>query len=615
MASWLSPSTGNRLFKLLTLIMIAISFPCVAQKPPASGLPNLPAVEDEAAYPSGKAPAASAPATGGRFASVDEARDKLREIFSTRDYSAVLGLAAEIRRQYPTETFVSYYETTAQIQLKESRSDNSKLPYRRLESYLPTGNKKKSAATAKATVGAKSKAELALPVTAVSTPAARRTPAPTPIQAKPPLPIPAPTTPKTTALDQALEYYQENQTICYVALGAIIILGVLAVALLRRRGKHEEEDEEEKEEMEIPGAPVEAMSGGMSMESKAEAPRAPAGFKPAYRSEMQALGRAGGIKPEPVIFKASQAEIIPERPSPEPIFALMTDEEHEIALAPREEPRIPTPEADRDLLRVDEISFDENAFDSADEPVKPVAALPPAGLPVFDPDNVAESLVIEEPLIFELSAAPESPRPAPPPDPIPEVFKFDTEQSSPGVEAPAPQAEIHEAVNLRIDDLLQVVKEPENGVESSVEEIELAGEETLAALPEEIPQENPAGTMDDTTGAIKPEKVEPEEFQAFHSGETVTVNISEEAKVEETQISAEPPLAAKEAKKVDALDSSDDVFEREYKQGIKDTEAFNWVGAIHHLSIAAALRPGAMEVKERLREARRMRAKELEGRG
>ena len=52
---------------------------------------------------------------------------------------------------------------------------------------------------------------------------------------------------------------------------------------------------------------------------------------------------------------------------------------------------------------------------------------------------------------------------------------------------------------------------------------------------------------------------------------------------------------------------SEDLFDREARMGDVDFANANWAGAVHHFSIAAALRPEAQEIKERLREARRMR--------
>ncbi len=71
----------------------------------------------------------------------------------------------------------------------------------------------------------------------------------------------------------------------------------------------------------------------------------------------------------------------------------------------------------------------------------------------------------------------------------------------------------------------------------------------MAAMPEENPEENPSADLGEMTGAAEAGKREPEEFQAFHSGETVTINFGAEAAEERTQISQDPSSEAKEAKK------------------------------------------------------------------
>jgi hypothetical protein len=121
---------------------------------------------------------------------------------------------------------------------------------------------------------------------------------------------------------------------------------------------------------------------------------------------------------------------------------------------------------------------------------------------------------------------------------------------------------------------------------------------------------------------------EPSPIQAFHPDETVRIDLAEELHGEVTQMSGvageatisasgvrikppddetlltdsqETPEAAPE------VTVGNDLFEREFRQGQLDFEEGNWGGAVHHLSIAAALRPDAQEVKEHLREARRRR--------
>lgn len=87
----------------------------------------------------------------------------------------------------------------------------------------------------------------------------------------------------------------------------------------------------------------------------------------------------------------------------------------------------------------------------------------------------------------------------------------------------------------------------------------------------------------------------------------------------QTAASAAPPApptfvmpAAQKSPAPTAPAHSDDLFDREARMGEFDFANGNWAGAVHHFSIAAALRPEEHSVKERLREARRMR-KEAQG--
>jgi hypothetical protein len=56
--------------------------------------------------------------------------------------------------------------------------------------------------------------------------------------------------------------------------------------------------------------------------------------------------------------------------------------------------------------------------------------------------------------------------------------------------------------------------------------------------------------------------------------------------------------------------AEEDLFDRERRKGMESFESQNWAAAVHHLSVAAALRPEKMDVKEKLREARRYRSQQ-----
>lgn len=130
------------------------------------------------------------------------------------------------------------------------------------------------------------------------------------------------------------------------------------------------------------------------------------------------------------------------------------------------------------------------------------------------------------------------------------------------------------------------------------------------------------GTEDDETGdqPTKPSSFNREfgegedakplgEIQEFHEGETIRVSL---ARVEgdETLKPGEEPGEERDSGDITATappSVSADPFDKEKDLGLRAFEREEWDRAVHHLSIAAALRPDAQEVKERLRKARRER--------
>lgn len=123
------------------------------------------------------------------------------------------------------------------------------------------------------------------------------------------------------------------------------------------------------------------------------------------------------------------------------------------------------------------------------------------------------------------------------------------------------------------------------------------------------------------------EAEEEDSLQAFHRDETAEVRLDEpvgeetltsfmdedrEDVGETTRASLEDAESTQQTPPEDRTRGSEttvteDLFDRELRLGIEDFDRENWAGAVHHLSIAAALRPEDQKVKERLREARRMR--------
>ncbi|HOR26552.1 MAG TPA: hypothetical protein PLG73_00865, partial [Candidatus Sumerlaeota bacterium] len=67
-----------------------------------------------------------------------------------------------------------------------------------------------------------------------------------------------------------------------------------------------------------------------------------------------------------------------------------------------------------------------------------------------------------------------------------------------------------------------------------------------------------------------------------------------------------PPVTA-------ARSEAEELFQQECRKGLEEFRQARWSEAVHHLSIAAALRPEAQEVKEKLRIARRNKKQQEQG--
>jgi hypothetical protein len=126
---------------------------------------------------------------------------------------------------------------------------------------------------------------------------------------------------------------------------------------------------------------------------------------------------------------------------------------------------------------------------------------------------------------------------------------------------------------------------------------------------EEPPAPPPSG--DETIEANEESRVE---FKSFRSDDLVSVDLTDEAPDDEDQTIASAPAVETESPGHVPTQASDQVeladnglFDGEYREGLAELAGGNWTSAVHHLSIAAALKPDHPEVREKLREARRGR--------
>jgi len=271
------------------------------------------------------------------------------------------------------------------------------------------------------------------------------------------------------------------------------------------------------------------------------------------------------------------------------------------------------PAAER--VKVWELEAEEHPFEPFQiaEPPTPRPAPPPPIEPV--PSGAGQRLEFVEPEMAELPQLrqPEPPptlpaepsaasagRPQPPPAPTepPEAEPADVFVSPEAAET-QDRERVHAAEEIRVGPL-----EPETAPEEAtqtawggeVEETARMSEEALAEDSELVILRRPGESA--------------EGVQVFRANETVRVQLGEE-ETEAAEV-ARPGGASGE---VDTrtgpgepdVQSELEVFERERRLGLAAFGEARWDEAVRHLSLAAALRPEALEIKDHLRRARRMR--------
>lgn len=147
--------------------------------------------------------------------------------------------------------------------------------------------------------------------------------------------------------------------------------------------------------------------------------------------------------------------------------------------------------------------------------------------------------------------------------------------------------------------------------------------ELLGVIEEGAPGGLPAGPEASATSAsdIWGETVIPtppapaaEPVQSFREDQTAALDL-DASEMEEPTRAVQPRVASPEDDTVTSRSTSDtdtgnlpnDPFEREQQRGRQAAGQGDWDKAVHHLSIAVALRPDAGDIREELRHARKMR--------
>ncbi len=566
----------------------------------AAGVETLPGVENEStsatvpaitpeqvqrtgvARATAPAMAESEPAAPAiRFDSQGEARDKIRRAYLLQNYDEVQRLGRAALAEWPDDAAFQYYVTAAGEKLAQPAAPTDKeSPYRRLRDE----NREKELKALLHKVGetGRTPAPVAATRTPTATPApgAARTPAVVPpVRQRPNVEPPVVPTTGESALGNLKATLGKPAVLG--AIGGIIVLGLIVVVLLRRKPAA-------RKEAEAAFKPEAAKGGAAAVQEPAETPQ-PAMtplsaaeeldslFKPASSQTVAATASdTAGIDalfdaPTEPPTRVSPPTPQPE-PEPEPEITLEAAPESEpigapirldepIQLMPVQPPEAPVvlPEiaelepvtiaAEPEIIPPINISFPEEDpfFKRADEPAPATAEESTLDLPSLD-------VTAQEPTV---AAAPES---------------FFQPVMPDIMEPPSIQPEL---ANTDSYVIARPTPEP-------------AAEETVSA-------EADLPTID-TTPSV-----------SVHQDETVALDADTQQLMQETAVSPDIPPPVRPPAAEAKASAGDDLFNREYQKGLSEFGAENWAGAVHHLSIAAALKPASADVKEKLREARRRR--------
>ncbi len=619
--------------------------PAVENEPAALAPPQVTgalvhgeATTGTAPAPSLAAPAApaAAPAPVAAPPGLEDALDKIRRAYLLREYDRVAELAREYGGQFPDNAMIGYYDRMAAARGAERVAEEEKEPvYKRLGDEpvnprlerllrgLPPVEPSAMQAAAEGTT-ATQETQVAVPAAPPVEPAA---PAIDVAADLPVAPAPAPAGPVAKA--KAYVTNPDNRTILGGAAAALVALIVL-VAVMRRRGGGEAKAEKAPKAPKSPkgkAAIATAAAAGATDESIFD-PLGGAGTDFGADDSLFAPSRSAVAPAEaPTEGRAPAAPAADRDADLDALFSSFeAPRETKQPPAPAPEPPELAPTASSSRQQEIDSLFDTSMFDTPEE--EPTAAAEP---PVADPREKGQSegdADRGEPISFDIEDRTRTSVPsedllsidlAPEPTPAPagretsEVFNiFDEptfqvslmDEPPAGAASPArqdsfaappaddglpafvpEQDEVEPPDQQPEHEITQVIDRPsEPGLDSLVDtKSSWDGEDTQAEV---------GGSNGDEAFDL-PMVDEPPPLAHFHRDETVDLAPA----APEAAPAASAPAGA----------GDDDLYSREFGQGMNDYESENWAGAVHHLSIAAALKPDAAEVREPLREARRMR--------
>lgn len=597
----------------LLLFAFAILAPLPLAAPAASsGVKNLPGVENESAASavptitpdqvqrtgiprtaaSASAMTESQPAEPPiRFESQGQARDKIRRAYLLQQYDEVQRMGRAALAEWPDDAAFQYYVKVAEQKLTQPRAlPEKESPYRRMRDL----NRDKEI---KALMNKVGEGQPAPPVTAAQPPAATpaagasRTPAAvptkaavTPVSARPNAEPPVRQAAGESAMSKIKA--QLGKPALLGALGGIVVLGLIVVALLRRKPAAREKPEikpaakKAKAKTVVASEPAEPAQPALAPLSASE--ELDSLFKPASSqpvavtaADMSGIDELFGAPTEPPTRVSPPMPRPEPQPEPEPEITLDVTHEPEPLGAPirLDEPIMPPqvktpPRVEPPPIMADFVEPEPVTVSAEHEIIPPISVNLPEVDPFYKRADEPEPITVEASSVDlpSIDAPTEEPTAAGGPDSFFQPVMPDI------LEPPSIQPEFANTDSY-------VIAQPAP---------DLASEETVSAEAD-LPSI-------DTTPSV-----------SVHRDETLALDADTRQIMQETAVSPDIP-APSQPHAADARPSAgDDLFSREYQKGLNDFAAENWAGAVHHLSIAAALKPSSAEVKERLREARRLR--------
>lgn len=511
--------------------------------------------------------------------SLDAYRDTLRRLFVTRDYSQLLELTNEIEKYYPRQSIVAYYRNESSRRLEEKKEDKRK-PFASLRDQ-PIVLKATPSPTPIATPARQ--IAMAVPPPRRATPSRPDAPPPA-TSADEPTPAP---TPSPTQRD-----FQNVGLIAGGIVAAALLMTAIALLIRNRKGGHEV--------------------------ASTQAPAPPPPLKPRTFAPETPLVRP--VFSEPAPPKAAEPppreDFAPVAKAPHPagpprsIVAPPATEEPASAKTRSpidlEEWTRPVPPAPRAEELTDLPSF-------ADETPIPIER-------ITETTGRVEVSHTDTPAPWDSKSATETDIPMlaePPAPPEPEIFRHNDPGYSAGAtgglpldEIPDPEGADTDAATLRPPKGLKI---SELDTQFEIEGLGTVGEQTktsydLSAAGRSAESESgvtgggAGSTPGDAGGGV----------QVFHQDETVQLHLEDTMGAESRpMIPISPETPRVDTQTSPSYETSGgghpDPFEKEQQFGMLAFKEARWDQAVHHLSIAAALRPEALDVKEHLRRARRMR--------